>query len=78
MKNKKTFIIAEAGVNHNGELKKAHQLIDIAASAGADAVKFQTINPIFLSTKNAKLAKNQKKKKIIKVKLKCLKKFNCP
>ena len=44
------FIIAEAGVNHNGELKKAHQLIDIAANAGADAVKFQTINPIFLST----------------------------
>ena len=40
MKNKKTFIIAEAGVNHDGELKKAHKLIDIAAKAGADAVKF--------------------------------------
>ena len=36
------FIIAEAGVNHNGALEKALQLIDIAADAGADAVKFQT------------------------------------
>lgn len=37
-----TFIIAEAGVNHNGSLDLARQLIDIAADAGADAVKFQT------------------------------------
>lgn len=37
-----TFIIAEAGVNHNGSLKLAKQLIDVAADAGADAVKFQT------------------------------------
>jgi N,N'-diacetyllegionaminate synthase len=36
------FIIAEAGVNHNGDLKIAHELIDIAADAKADAVKFQT------------------------------------
>ena len=36
------FIIAEAGVNHNGELSKAFELIDVAAHAGADAVKFQT------------------------------------
>lgn len=35
------FIVAEAGVNHNGEMDKAHQLIDAAVSAGADAVKFQ-------------------------------------
>lgn len=78
MKNKKTFIIAEAGVNHNGELKKAHQLIDIAASAGADAVKFQTINPIFLSTKNAKLAKYQKKKKNYQSQIEMLKKIQLP
>src|SRR3989344_2851032 len=39
---KPIFIIAEAGVNHNGELAKALQLVDIAAEAGADAVKFQT------------------------------------
>lgn len=38
----KTFIIAEAGVNHNGSLECARQLVDIAAESGADAVKFQT------------------------------------
>jgi N,N'-diacetyllegionaminate synthase len=38
----KTFIIAEAGVNHNGSLEMAFQLIDVAVAAGADAVKFQT------------------------------------
>lgn len=37
------FIIAEAGINHNGDPVLAHQLIDAAADAGADAVKFQTI-----------------------------------
>lgn len=36
------FVIAEAGVNHNGDLTLAHRLIDAAAQAGADAVKFQT------------------------------------
>lgn len=38
----KTLIIAEAGVNHNGDLTFARQLIDVAADAGADMVKFQT------------------------------------
>ena len=36
------FIIAEAGVNHNGSLDLAKKLIDAACSVGADAVKFQT------------------------------------
>lgn len=40
----KTFIIAEAGVNHNGSLDTAKKLVDIASDAGADAVKFQTFN----------------------------------
>lgn len=40
----RVFIIAEAGVNHNGSLENAKKLIDVAASAGADAVKFQTFN----------------------------------
>lgn len=42
MTTSRTFIIAEAGVNHNGELKQAKQLIEKAAEAGVDAVKFQT------------------------------------
>jgi N,N'-diacetyllegionaminate synthase len=40
----KTLIIAEAGVNHNGDMALAKQLIDVAADAGADLVKFQTFN----------------------------------
>ena len=38
----KVLIIAEAGVNHNGSLKLAKQLVDVAAAAGVDIVKFQT------------------------------------
>jgi N,N'-diacetyllegionaminate synthase len=58
--NKKTFIIAEAGVNHNGELSLAKQLVDIAKDAGADAVKFQTFKSENLATINAKKATYQK------------------
>ena len=39
---KKTLIIAEAGVNHNGDIKKAIQLVDVAKNCGADVIKFQT------------------------------------
>lgn len=42
MPSTEVFIIAEAGVNHNGSVKTAKKLIDVAARAGADAVKFQT------------------------------------
>jgi N,N'-diacetyllegionaminate synthase len=55
------FIIAEAGINHNGSIRIAKRLIDIAAKAGADAVKFQTFNTENLVTKSAKKAKYQKK-----------------
>ncbi|MBX3096493.1 MAG: N-acetylneuraminate synthase [Fimbriimonadaceae bacterium] len=50
------FIIAEAGVNHNGDLSMAKQLIDVAAVAGADAVKFQTFRAESLVTEDAPLA----------------------
>ena len=43
----RVFIIAEAGVNHNGSIDLAKKLIDVASNAGADAVKFQTFNYIF-------------------------------
>lgn len=57
----KVFIIAEAGVNHNGSIKKAKELIDAAAASGADAVKFQTFNPVLLITKNAPKAEYQRR-----------------
>lgn len=56
---KKTLIIAEAGVNHNGSLETARQLIDVAAEAGADYVKFQTFKANKLVTKTAARAEYQ-------------------
>lgn len=56
-----TLIIAEAGVNHNGDMKLAHQLIKKAAEAGADIVKFQTFQAKRLSTNYAEKANYQKK-----------------
>ena len=57
--NKRTFIIAEAGVNHNGDIFLAKKLIDAAALANVDAVKFQTWKTELLVTKNAKMAEYQ-------------------
>ena len=51
-----TLIIAEAGVNHNGDILLAKQLIDVAAEAGADLVKFQTFKADRLATRAAKKA----------------------
>ena len=56
---KRTLVIAEAGVNHNGNLELAKQLIDAAAVAGADIVKFQTFNANRLVTSTAQKADYQ-------------------
>ena len=53
------LIIAEAGVNHNGDVTRAHQLIDAAAAAGADAVKFQSFVTEELTTREAPKADYQ-------------------
>ncbi|MCG6533679.1 MAG: N-acetylneuraminate synthase [Syntrophales bacterium LBB04] len=55
------FIVAEAGVNHNGSIERAKQLIDVAAEAGADAVKFQTFKAENVISKYAPKAEYQKK-----------------
>ena len=58
---KHTTIIAEAGVNHNGSLELAKQLVDRAVEAGADYIKFQTFKAANLVTKSAQQADYQKK-----------------
>ena len=55
----KTLIIAEAGVNHNGDMDLARRLIDIASESGADLVKFQTFKADHLVTPTAKKAEYQ-------------------
>jgi len=57
----RTLIIAEAGVNHNGDLNLAKRLVDIAELAGADFVKFQTFTADNLAAKDAPKAEYQKK-----------------
>lgn len=59
MKMNRVLIIAEAGVNHNGDLNKARELIDAAANAGVDLVKFQTFKADDLVSKKAKKARYQ-------------------
>jgi N-acetylneuraminate synthase len=56
---KRTFIIAEAGVNHNGSMKLAYELIEAALSAGADAVKFQSFIASAIVTADASKAEYQ-------------------
>ena len=66
------FFIAEAGVNHNGSFSKACKLIDIAADAGADFIKFQHTNPSLIS-KKADLSKDQSKNLKKKIPIKSIK-----
>ena len=58
---KKVFIIAEAGVNHNNKINLAYKLVNAAKKSGADAVKFQVFKTENYISKNAPLAKYQKK-----------------
>ena len=57
----KTIIIAEAGVNHNGSLKTAMKMVDVASKAKADFIKFQTFVTENLVIKDCNLAQYQKR-----------------
>lgn len=59
---KHVLVIAEAGVNHNGDMDMALRLIDVAADAGVDLVKFQTFNTSQLASNSAKKASYQSRK----------------
>jgi N-acetylneuraminate synthase len=59
--NSRTFVIAEAGVNHNGDRALARALVDVARAAGADAVKFQTFTVDRLLTRRAAKAEYQQR-----------------
>jgi N-acetylneuraminate synthase len=60
--NRPCFVIAEAGVNHNGDAKLARQLVDVAVQAAADAVKFQSFKAEGLVTRDAPKAEYQLRK----------------
>ncbi|MBY0493502.1 MAG: N-acetylneuraminate synthase family protein [Cyanobacteria bacterium] len=72
------FVIAEAGVNHNGDAALAEQLIDAAADAGADAIKFQTFDPSRLASASARTADYQKQASADDLQLPMLKKLVLP
>jgi N,N'-diacetyllegionaminate synthase len=57
----RVFVIAEAGVNHNGDMGMARRLVEVAAESGADAVKFQTFKAAGLVSKSARKAEYQQR-----------------
>ncbi len=67
----KTFVIAEAGLNHNGKLSIAKKLVNKAKEVGANAIKFQIYIAKDIVTKKAKKVSYQKKMIKIKQCLKC-------
>ena len=73
--NNHTFIIAEIGVNHNGDVNLAKKMIKSASECGVDAVKFQTFNSEDLVTENAKTAEYQEKNTSANSQLEMLKKL---
>lgn len=76
---KKILIIAEAGVNHNGDFETAKKMIDVAKTAGADIVKFQTAIPHLVMTNEAPKAEYQiNKTGIFESQLEMSKKFHLP
>ena len=58
--SQRVLIIAEAGVNHNGSLERALEMVEVAKDAGADIIKFQTFSADKLARKDAQLAEYQK------------------
>ena len=74
----KVIIIAEAGVNHNGDFNNALKLIEAAAKAGADYVKFQTFKADKLVSKEAELANYQKTNSDSDTQYQMLKKLEMP
>lgn len=61
MKKNKVIVIAEAGVNHNGDIKLAKKLVDVAKNSGADYIKFQAFDAGELVTLKSKPSKYQEK-----------------
>ena len=72
---KKVYIIAEIGVNHNSDIKKAKKLIKVSKKVGADCVKFQAFKASEITTKNCGLALYQKKRIGFKSQYEMLKKY---
>ena len=64
MDKKRVYIIAEAGVNHNGDVNMAKELIDVAKSAGVDGVKFQSYVAEHMVLPYADKAFYQRKEKV--------------